>query len=415
MTTNYDGIVVGAGIMGAMAAMQLAEAGVKRLLVLEKGPGVGFGSTGKSSAIFRQTYSHYETCLMAHESLRIIRNWGEFMELAEPRASFRGCGVMFLFAGGDPVAGEVLKLHKAVGVNSELLDAQARLALMPDVDFCAVPLDLQADSHDCGGEPAAIYEHEGGYADPVGTTEDVLEVARRLGVEVRFNTRVTAVLQAGGKVMGIKAVTGGGQETLHAPLLINCAGPWAPGLNALAGVPLAQRIVPVRVQKVAKRHPERLQKPLPVINDLINGFNLRPAPGDRQIFLSSFREKYAHEQVPDPDHYNDSASPEFRDEQLLLAHHRVPAFVARGEISTYSGLYTVNQEDNHPVIDETGLQGMFVACGFSGHGFKLSPVVGMIIAQKVLGQWGRGKTDVPLDFFSRTRAPLRSFWGGFFG
>ncbi len=74
----------------------------------------------------------------------------------------------------------------------------------------------------------------------------------------------------------------------------------------------------------------------------------------------------------------------------------------------------MNREDNHPVIDETELGGLFTACGFSGHGFKLSPVVGMLIAQMVLGQWGRGRTDVPLDFFNRNRAPLRSFLGGFF-
>ena len=205
MSRSYDGIVVGAGIMGAMAAMQLAEAGVKRLLILEKGPGVGFGSTGKSSAIFRQTYSHYETCLMAHESLRIMRNWEDFMELSSSRANFRGCGVVFLFAKGDPVVEQAIKLHRAVGVNSELLDSQARLRLMPDVDFCATPLDLEADEHLCGGELEAIHEPDGGFADPVGTTEDVLEVARGLGVEVRFNTRVTAVLQAGGRVTGVEA------------------------------------------------------------------------------------------------------------------------------------------------------------------------------------------------------------------
>ena len=69
MAATYDGVIIGAGVMGATAALQLAHAGLGRLLVLEKAPGVGFGSTGKSSAIFRQTYSHYETCLMAHESL----------------------------------------------------------------------------------------------------------------------------------------------------------------------------------------------------------------------------------------------------------------------------------------------------------------------------------------------------------
>ncbi|MCZ6557190.1 MAG: FAD-dependent oxidoreductase [SAR324 cluster bacterium] len=414
MVQSYDAVVVGAGVMGAMAAMQLASGGMERVLVVEKGPGVGFGSTGKSNAIFRQTYSHFETCLMAHESLRIMLNWADFMELKAPRAAYRDVGVVFLLPKEDPVVERIMNMHKAVGVKSQLLDFYERKRVMPDVDFCATPLDLDADAHECGGELAVIYEPDGGFADPVGTTEDVLEVARRLGVEVRFNVRVTAVLQASGRVMGVEIASGGNSERLHAPVLINCAGPWAMGLNALAGAPLPQRIVPIRAQKVAKRHPERLKKRLPVINDLVNGFNIRPDNTGMQIFLSSFREKYAHEVVPNPDEYNDSADPDFREENLVMAHHRVPTFHARGEITSYSGLYTVNLDDNHPVIDETELWGLYVACGFSGHGFKLSPVVGMLIAQKVLGQWGRGKTDVPLDFFNRDRAPLKSFMDGFF-
>ncbi len=126
------------------------------------------------------------------------------------------------------------------------------------------------------------------------------------------------------------------------------------------------------------------------------------------------REEDEREEVADPDDYNEVADAPFREEKQVLLHHRVPTFRTRGEITSLSGLYTVNQDDNHPVIDEADLEGFFPVCGFSGHGFKLSPIVGMIIAQKVLGQWGRGKTAVPLDFFNRNRKPLQSFWGGFF-
>ncbi len=87
-------------------------------------------------------------------------------------------------------------------------------------------------------------------------------------------------------------------------------------------------------------------------------------------------------------------------------------FRGRGQITSYSGLYTVNQEDYHPIIDQSDLTGFFPVCGFSGHGFKLSPLVGAIVAQKVLGQWGRARTDVPLNFFDKNRPPLGTTWGG---
>ena len=58
------------------------------------------------------------------------------------------------------------------------------------------------------------------------------------------------------------------------------------------------------------------------------------------------------------------------------------------------------------------MPGFYPVCGFSGHGFKLSPVVGMLVARQVLGQWGRGKTEVPADFFRRNRKQLGTNWGG---
>ncbi len=65
-----DAVIVGAGVMGASCALHLASAGLRKLLVVEKGPGVGSGSTGRSTAIIRQTYSNFEVSLMAHEALQ---------------------------------------------------------------------------------------------------------------------------------------------------------------------------------------------------------------------------------------------------------------------------------------------------------------------------------------------------------
>ena len=102
----------------------------------------------------------------------------------------------------------------------------------------------------------------------------------------------------------------------------------------------------------------------------------------------------------------------FRDEKLTVLNHRVSTFRARGEISSYTGIYTVNEDDYHPIIDESELAGFYPVCGFSGHGFKLSPIVGMLVAQKILGRSGRGETKVPLEFFNRNRAAVVTKWAG---
>ncbi|MCZ6627747.1 MAG: FAD-dependent oxidoreductase [SAR324 cluster bacterium] len=412
MAKTYDGIIIGAGVMGASCAMHLASAGLKNLLVLEKGPGVGFGSTGKSSACIRQTYSNYEVCLMAYESLQYFKNWQEFTGLKEPRADFNMCGVIFLMDADDANVHKIMEIQKRAGVLSKLLDHDERRTLFPDVDFCSTLLDLEAEDHECAYKLQVLYESEGGFADPVGTTQDMLDVALGLGARVQFKTRVTGVLSAGGRVSGLDTDFNGVKETFHAPLVINCAGPWAMGMNDAAGVPLREKLVPTRNQIVCKRFPEQLKGTIPMVADMVNGVYFRNDPTGTQIVLGSAKEEDEQEFVPDPDNYNEVADAPFRDEKLTILNHRISTFQARGEITSYSGIYTVNQDDYHPIIDESELKGFYPVCGFSGHGFKLSPVVGMLVAQQVLGQWGRGKTDVPADFFKRNRQKLGSNWGG---
>ena len=235
MSKTYDAIVIGAGVMGASTAMHLASAGLNRLLVLEQGPGVGFGSTGKSSACIRQTYSNYEVVLMAYEALQHFKNWQDFTGLKETCADFNNCGVIFLMPGDEPAVPAIMELHKRAGVISHLLDAKERDNLFPDVDFCSTLLDLEAEDHECADDLQVLYEEEGGFADPVGTAMDMLEVARNLGAEVLFKARVTRVLSSGGSVSGLEVARNGAVESFHAPLVINCGGPWAMGLNELAG------------------------------------------------------------------------------------------------------------------------------------------------------------------------------------
>ena len=74
--------------------------------------------------------------------------------------------------------------------------------------------------------------------------------------------------------------------------------------------------------------------------------------------------------------------------------------------SGIAGLYTINREDVHPVLGPSGVPGFWVANGFSGHGFKLAPAVGSLIAQAITGSRLEEDVDVPLDFLSIDRAPI---------
>lgn len=415
MGTTYDGIVIGAGVMGASCALHLASAGMKKVLVVEKGPGVGSGSTGRSTAVIRQTYSNFAVSLMAHEALQLFRNWGEFVGLSEERAHFIGCGVLFMFRREDSSVPHILKLHEQVGIRSILLSADDKSRMFPDIDFAALPPEDveagEAERH----EAQALFEYDGGFADPVGTAQDMLDAARAAGAEVRFNTTVTEVRSRGGRVEGVSlhdATSGNSPESIASPVVVNCAGPWAMGINAAAGVPLDHNLVATRIQAVTKGFSEKLKGPLPVFVDMVTGIYGRLEANGASLVVGSVRDEDEQEQAEDPDNYNEVADAPFRERTLTLIHHRVGTFQTRGQVSSYAGLYTVNKVDSHPIIDESDLSGFYYVNGFSGHGFKLSPIVGMIVAQKVLGQWGRGKTEVPIDFFNKDRKPLSTNWGG---
>ena len=427
MGRGYDAVIAGAGVMGASSALHLASAGLRRVLVVEKGPGVGSGSTGRSTAVVRQTYSNFEVSLMAREALERFENWADFVGLRETRANFVRAGVLFLFRRDEPSLASVLDMHRRVGIRSSLLDARQKAEQFPDLDFAAPPPEaLEGTSAGAthpddtpSHEAQALYEPEGGFADPVGTAQDMLDAALALGAEARFNTALTAIDQSGGRVTGVRLAGPEGPARIDTPLVINCAGPWGPALDALAGVSLPHDLVPTRVQMVAKAFGETPRGQLPVMIDMVTGYygrleggDLRLKAGGGRLLLGSVRPEDEREAVADPDHYNEVADAPFRERMLTLLKHRVPTFATRGRVSSYAGLYTVNRTDSHPIIDRSPLTGFFNVNGWSGHGFKLSPVAGNLVAHKVLGQWGRGKSEVPTDFFNRDREPIPTRWGG---
>jgi glycine/D-amino acid oxidase-like deaminating enzyme len=79
---------------------------------------------------------------------------------------------------------------------------------------------------------------------------------------------------------------------------------------------------------------------------------------------------------------------------------------ARGHVSGIAGLYTINREDVHPLVGPTDVEGFWVANGFSGHGFKLAPAIGSMVAQAVTDTSIEFDTDVSMDFFSVHREPI---------
>ncbi len=228
------------------------------------------------------------------------------------------------------------------------------------------------------------------------------EAARREGVDVRLRSEVADVLMSGGRATGVALGDG---SRIDAGVVINAAGPWCNRVNAMAGLDLEWDLVPTRVQVVYRDLPPEVPRPIPVVGDGSSGIYFRPESADQQILMGSLLEEDEREEV-DPDSFKETADREYVDLKIHALHHRIPSLPHRGAVNGMAGLYTINRQDVHPVIGPTPIDGFCVVNGFSGHGFKESPMVGSMMAQWLTGEKAEWDTDVPMSFFSLDRDPI---------
>ncbi len=400
---NADVVVVGAGIIGASIGYQLGKHKAGSVVVVDKGMGPSEGSTGASSSICRCRYTNPEVVRLAFHGQEAYGNWGEFLEIEHPRSGLQRYGVLWMMGeSAEKVNQDVAKLASQ-GVSAEAMSPSDLGDRFPALSTCTALFDMTgAIEHECSTEGAFLFETDGGYADPVGANQDLIEAARTKGVEVRFRSQVTEVIKAGDGVHGVKLADG---TEIHAGLVINASGPWCNQLNRMAGADLSWTLTPTRVQTIYREWPDELG-PIPVGADTSTGIYFRPESGGQQVLVGSVLPEDEEEAVGDPDTFKRTPDAEFTQMKLAAFHHRIPDLEARGKVSGVAGLYTINREDVHPVVGPTDVGNFWVANGFSGHGFKLAPAVGSMVAQAISGERLESDTDVPIDFFACDRDPI---------
>lgn len=401
-TGSADIVVVGAGIIGLSTAFQLARRTSGRIVVLERGAGLGEGSTGSSSAVCRAKYTRAETVQLARDGIAAYRNWRDFLGIPEVVARYHRVGNLWLGAGaGRSADAEVARL-RSLGVASEALDDEALREHFPAIRACPVPPDLVGgEDHECSGGGGHLLETDAGYVDPMDALQDLLTAARALGVDVRRGEAVVAIDVQGGRVRSVST----GSGTIECGAIVNAAGPWSERLNHMAGLSNPWPLEPTRIQVVHIDRPDRVPGALPACADPAGGIYFRPQNGGQQIVVGSVLEQDERETV-DPDDFDRTADAEFVAAKIHALQHRLRGLDTIRGVRGYSGLYMMNQLDVHPVVGRTPLEGYFVANGFSGHGFKLAPAIGSLVAQAIIGERRDYDSDIGPDFLSFERRPI---------
>jgi sarcosine oxidase, subunit beta len=372
VNSTADVIIVGGGLEGAAAAWRLAQRDVTDVVVLERDT-VGAGGTGKSSGVVRCHYGVSSLARMATTSLETFEN---AVDLFGTDIGFRQTG--YIVGVGEVNAASLrasLVAQRKVGVDTSEIDRSEVASLWPGMyldDFAAF-----------------CWEPRGGYGDAYATAQAFAAAARRAGVKVRQGAKVTEVLASGDKVTGVRLADG---STVSAPNVVVAAGPWSVELVRPLGIDLPVR---VHLEQIVLVDPGSETGPVPVLSDLVSLQYVRAEGSGDILFgnsdLSEFREA-------DPDHYPNRADNDFLEAAATKLAHRFPELSeGAGISSSYAGCFDVTPDWN-PVISRGPVDGLIIASGFSGHGFKIAPSVGTLIADLVLDGVSSDPDIRPADF-----------------
>ena len=365
MSETYDAVVIGSGVVGASTAFHLARLGGLKVCVVERGP-ICSGGTARSCAIVRSHYSVPSNTALTLKSIEIFRNFADYLEDAEAESGFVNSGYLILAPEGemaDKLTGN-LDMQAGVGAETFPVDRQEALARHPLLNLDDI---------------AAIgYEPSSGYADPYLTTASFLKAARAKGTAVKTDCPVTAITHANGKVTGVQTAVG----NIEAGIVVSAVGPWTRALTDPLGIDIPLEVSRHMVLTLSAGEPYR--RDLPVIKDLAteNKMYFRPASGGVVL-------------VGTGDHGDPVDAPEAMDENIaddFVLHQggqvgrRMASFDNAALTDSWVGAYDITPDWN-PVLEPVdGVEGLHLTFGFSGHGFKLAPALGRVLAQSILGQ-----------------------------
>lgn len=373
-------IVVGGGLIGLSIARALTERGVSDVLVLERNS-LASGGTGKSSGIVRAHYGVPSIAAMASRSLTTFENLGDTV-------GFRQVGYMVAVGPENEQAlRDNTAMHQGLGIAAEMIDHDRAAELWPYLNLEDIA--------------AFCYEPRGGFADASQLAMHYSATARAGGATLRQTKSITRILTSGDRVAGVELVGG---EIIEADTVVVAAGWWSGKLMADIGIELPIDSLRSELLMVDAGSP---LPELPVLSDLVSLQYVR-IEGAGELLVGN--SDHSNPKFADPDAYSNQATEAGMERAATKVLHRFAGFPDPSVAHTYAGCYDITPDWN-PVIAPVPVDGLYLAAGFSGHGFKISPAVGDLVADLVLEGDSRDPqiraSDFRLERFAEGE-PLRS-------
>lgn len=356
---TWEVIIVGSGSVGVPAALALARAGVKTLVVDRKAS-PGQGENKRAIGGIRATHSDPAKILTCLRSLEIVSTWretyGDDIHWLQGGYTFP----VYRDREEESLTG-LLEIQKAAGLDIDYLDAAAIGRLVPGINS----RDLRGGTHSPGD----------GHSSPLLTIDAFYRRARSLGVEFRFGQDVRAILTEGGRVSGVATDEG----DFPAPVVIDAAGPHSPALVRDLGVDL-----PVTPDS----HEALITEPVePFFRTMV--VDLRPGPDSSNFYFY----QNVHGQVigcmtPQPliVGLNTDETAAFLPSMCQRMIGLMPRMRHIRVRRVWRGLYPMSP-DGSPLVGWNGsVPGLMHATGMCGQGFMIGPGLGEVLARVLTGR-----------------------------
>jgi glycine/D-amino acid oxidase-like deaminating enzyme len=409
----------------AVRTAQRTDALRDPVVLFEKGE-IGSGASSRSGAILRQFYSNREVATMARDSLR---EFSQFETRTGRSIGFTRTGVLTLAGPKHPEACELLcenvEMLNELGIDVRRVNVGEIRDLIPGIKV--------------GKGVIGAWERHGGFVDPVRTLDGFASLARNYGAVTRLGAWVDEILVEEGRVVGART----SQGEYEADQVVIAGGPWSGRMLEALGVDLPLRVVRPEnvfvgmsaceaepedahsmrgstlsfdIEDMAEKAGEEMDGLAPrglhpVLVDLEHEFYCRCEPATKRTRIG--RTDYENDElVEDPDDLDETVSEEVKAWGREAIARRMPEYEGQPDAGALAAWYTMTP-DAHPLLGPVpGIEGLFIATGFSGHGFKLAPSIGTGMAQMLLGD---PVTAFDTEFFSPARFKGGEEWTGRFG
>ena len=361
--SEVDAVVIGAGVTGASIGYQLARHSDLRVAIVDARAPVG-GISGRTFGQIRQHYSNELMVRIAQRGFYCIQNWDSEVGFGDP--GYARFGYMLLVVE-DQLDGlrYNIELGRSLGVDTRFVVGSEITNVEPLVN---------AD-----GLAGGAYEPEGGYIDVTKMVLSWLAAATAAGAHVLAPLAVEGITTSSDAVTGVSTAAG----EIRAPTVVAATGAWARDLLDPLGVevPVERR----RLDMAVLEQDAGARALGTCITDGNSNLVIRPDMGRHIVAVAYPPEMPA---VVDPLADASAADHVAHDVRLKAAiAERLPSLTVASTVSTTSGAYDVSP-DYHPILGWASqvapVDGLYLAVGLSGHGLKLSPALGEIVAADVL-------------------------------